>query len=67
MRKVTLDDVKKFHQQFYGASHGVLLVVGQFDRAALEKTAQEALGAWNSAAPYHAHGDTIQEGPSRQI
>ena len=26
--KVTLDDVKKFHAQFYGASHGELVIVG---------------------------------------
>jgi zinc protease len=50
--KVTLDEVKKFHQQFYGASHGELVVVGQFDRAALGKTAAELFGSWTSPAPY---------------
>ena len=35
--KVTLDDVKKFYTQFYGASHGELVVVGQFDTAAASK------------------------------
>ncbi len=50
--KVTLDDVKKFHQQFYGTSHGELVVVGQFDQAAVSKTAAELFGAWTSPAPY---------------
>ena len=49
---VTLDEVKKFHAQFYGASHGELVVVGQFDQAAVSKTAAELFGSWTSPAPY---------------
>jgi len=52
LKNVTLDDVKKFHNQFYGASHGELVVVGQFDQDALQKAAAELLGNWNSSAPY---------------
>ncbi len=50
--KVTLDDVKKFHQQFYGTSHGEMVVVGQFDQAAVSKAAEELFGTWTSPAPY---------------
>ena len=50
--KVTLDDVKKFHAQFYGASHGELVIVGQFDPAAVSKTAADLFGSWTSTAPY---------------
>jgi len=50
--KVTLDDVKKFYAQFYGASHGELVIVGQFDPAAVSKTAAELFGNWASPAPY---------------
>jgi zinc protease len=50
--KVTLEDVKKFHDQFYGTSHGELVIVGQFDQAAVGKTATELFGAWASPAPY---------------
>ena len=52
VNKVTLEDVKKFHAQFYGASHGELVVVGQFDPAVLSKTAAELFGNWASPAPY---------------
>jgi zinc protease len=52
LNKVTLDDVKKFHDQFYGASHGELLVVGQFDPPALQKAAADVLGSWKSPSPY---------------
>jgi zinc protease len=50
--KVTLEDVKKFHAQFYGASHGELVIVGQFDPAPLSNTAAELFGNWASPAPY---------------
>ncbi len=50
--KVTLEDVKKFYAQFYGASHGDLVIVGQFDPAAVSKTAEELFGNWTSPAPY---------------
>jgi zinc protease len=49
---VTLDEVKKFHDDFYGTSHGEFVVVGQFDQAALSRTAAELFGAWTSPAPY---------------
>jgi zinc protease len=52
LNKVTLDDVKKFYDQFYGASHGELVVVGQFDPAEIRKAAGELFGAWASPAPY---------------
>jgi zinc protease len=50
--KVTLEDVKKFHAQFYGASQGELAILGQFDPAALSKAAAELFGTWVSPAPY---------------
>jgi zinc protease len=52
IQKVTLDDVKKFHAQFYGASHGELAIVGPIDKDAVQKAAGELLGSWTSAAPY---------------
>jgi zinc protease len=52
VNKVTLDDVKKFYAQFYGASHGQMVVVGQFDMAAVQKGAAELFGDWTNRAPY---------------
>ena len=62
--KVTLDDVKKFHAQFYGASHGELVIVGQFDPAALSKTAAELFGNWSSPAPYQRIAENFQKTPA---
>jgi len=52
LNKVTLADVKNFHQKFYGASQGELTVVGKFDAAAVEREATALLGSWKSASPY---------------
>ena len=52
LKRVTLDDVKKFHAQFYGASNGELIVMGEFNQADLQKAAAELLGGWKSPLPY---------------
>jgi zinc protease len=52
LKKVALDDVKKFHDQFYGANYGVFAVVGPVDQAAVQKAAAELLGNWNTANAY---------------
>ncbi|MGA3016555.1 MAG: pitrilysin family protein [Bryobacteraceae bacterium] len=52
LKKVTLDEAKKFYQQFYGASEGEFTVVGQFDQAGIQKLGEELFGNWKVAAPY---------------
>ena len=52
MKKVALDDVKKFHDQFYGANYGVFAVVGPVDQIAVQKAAAELLGDWNTSMAY---------------
>jgi len=61
LNKVTLDDVKRFHEKFYGASQGELVVVGRFDVAQLEASASELLGSWKSASPYKRILNSYQE------
>jgi zinc protease len=52
LQKVTLDDVKKFHDQFYGASFGVLAVVGPVEAAEVQKIATPLLGNWKTSMTY---------------
>jgi zinc protease len=52
LNKVTLADVRNFHQKFYGASQGELVVVGKFDTASIEREAATLLGAWKSGSAY---------------
>ena len=52
VKKVTLEDVRQFHDRFYGANYGVLAVVGPVEQAAIAKLAGELLGNWNTAMAY---------------
>jgi zinc protease len=63
LNKVTLDDVKKFHQAFYGASQGELVVVGKFDTMQVQTAAAELLGAWKSPSPYMRIVNNYQDVP----
>ena len=48
LRKVTLDDVKKFYAQFYGASHATVAINGQFVTGEMQKLAGDVVGNWSS-------------------
>ena len=61
MDKVTLDDVRKFHAQFYGASHGTMVVVGQFDADAVRKAAAELFGQWKTPGNYARIASSYQK------
>jgi zinc protease len=52
LKKVSLEDVKQFHRQYYGASGGELAVVGQFDKAGISQLAAELFGNWKGAGGY---------------
>jgi zinc protease len=52
LKKVTLDDVRKFYTQFYGASVGEFAAVGQFDAAEARKIGAELFGDWKSPGTY---------------
>jgi zinc protease len=61
LKKVTLDDAKRFYADFYGASNAELAVVGDFDAAEVEKLAGELFGTWKSPQPYKAVTRTWQK------
>jgi len=52
LKKLTLEDVKSFYRQFYGASTGELVVVGKFTPDEVRKVAEETLASWTSPSPY---------------
>jgi zinc protease len=51
-KKTTLDDVKKFYKDFYGASNAQIVVVGDFNPAEIQKLASGLLAGWKSPAAY---------------
>ena len=52
LNNVSLDGVRRFHATFYGASHGEIVVVGQFKEADVRAAAADLLGTWSATAPY---------------
>jgi len=52
IKAVTLDDVKKFYKDFYGASTGQMTVVGDFDEKEISALTQELFGNWKSPQQY---------------
>ena len=52
LKKVTLDDVKKFYAQYYGASNAEMVVVGQLQPAEVQKAATDLFGNWKSSVSW---------------
>jgi len=51
-KKVTLDEVKKFYKDFYGASNSQISVVGDFDKNETETLLKSSFKGWKNANPY---------------
>ncbi len=65
--KVDLADVKQFHADFYGASAAELVLVGDFDVAAVEKLADELFGNWKSEKSHTRLGAGYQARPPLRL
>jgi zinc protease len=49
---VTLDQVKTLYADYLGATHGELVVVGDFDEAAVTDALNKTLADWSAKQPY---------------
>jgi zinc protease len=52
VQTATIEQARAFHDQFYGANHAVLAVVGPVEPADVQKAAAALFGSWNSGKPY---------------
>jgi zinc protease len=52
LQALALDQVRKCHADFYGASDSELAVVGDFDPEEIARLVQELFGDWKSSRPY---------------
>jgi zinc protease len=66
IREVTLDDVKAYHKNFYGASKAEISVVGDFDPDAVKAVVTEAFGGWKGV-PYQRILRTYFDIPTTQL
>ena len=60
MRAITLEDVRRYHRDFYGASNSELAVVGDFDAAEIQRIAMELFGSWKSPQPFARLTETFE-------
>lgn len=52
LKAVTIDDIKSFYENFYGASDATFSIVGDFDETAVRNKIDEVFGDWKSPQPY---------------
>lgn len=52
IRKVTADDLRQFYKDFYGASNATAAIVGDFDKAAIQKLLTDEFGGWKNPKPF---------------
>ena len=63
----TLDDVRGFYVDFYGASNAELSVVGDFDADRVTALVTDRLGAWRSAQAFLRVPQLYQDRPDTSI
>jgi len=61
VKGVTLEQVRAFHRDFYGASQGELAAVGDFDSKELSALVGELFSGWKSPAPFVRVPQTFKE------
>jgi len=52
LKAVTLEQVRQFHREFYGASSGQIAIVGDFQTEPVKAVLQKEFGQWKSRRPY---------------
>jgi zinc protease len=60
-KAVKVEDVKKFYNDFYGASAATISVVGDFEEANVRKIINENFGSWKSTIPFKRIKAVFQE------
>lgn len=61
LKAVTLDDVKKFYKDFYGASEATASIVGDFDRKSANEKLTKYFGNWKNPSKYERITDPFKE------
>ena len=52
VKAATIDQIKQFHKDFYGATNASASVVGDFDQAQVQKILNAEFGTWKSPKPF---------------
>ncbi|HEY6332608.1 MAG TPA: insulinase family protein, partial [Blastocatellia bacterium] len=60
IKAATVDDLRAFHDKFYGASNGEIVVIGDFDPDEVKKQALALFGEWKSQQPFTLLSQTVK-------
>nr|WP_229247951.1 pitrilysin family protein [Dyadobacter sandarakinus] len=52
IKATTIDQIRQFHKDFYGANNASASVVGDFDKAEIQKLLNDAFATWKSEKPF---------------
>ncbi len=52
IKAMQLQELNAFHKEFYGANHGQVAIIGDFDEKAIASLLESLFGKWKSAVPY---------------
>ena len=63
LQSVSIEDMRRCHDDFYGANNSELAVVGDFDAAQIVSLAQALFGDWTSPRPFTRITDSYRDVP----
>jgi zinc protease len=64
LQRVSIEDMRRCHDEFYGASNSELALVGDFDAEEIIGLAQQLFGDWKSPRPYARIADSYHDVPA---
>ncbi len=64
LQSVSVEDLRRCHDEFYGASNAELVVVGDFDAEEITRLAQQLFGDWKSPRPFTRIAGSYHEVPA---
>jgi zinc protease len=67
INQVSREQLIAFHQQFYGADHAEVSVVGDFDTVAVKAVLEKSLQGWSTPQPYERVLDPFHEMKGERI
>lgn len=67
IRAIRPEDLRPFHQAFYGAQFGQVALVGDFDSQAVQQALSRALGTWQSAQSYERVDSAFRDQPGQSL
>lgn len=67
IKEVKLEDLKAFHEDFYGASEATISVVGDFDEEVVKSKLEEHFGDWENPGKYVRIGDPYKANKTENV